>query len=287
MVAWQSAARRDHNRSGEKITFYLFFGKAGLLGESCPYVRCDSMEFINKIILGDALEILPKIPKSSVDLVLTDPPYNISRPIKIIRRRGKFGKAKEINLDFGDWDKNKIKPYDWIPLVYPILKPSGVLILFYDKKEISCIAKWLEAKFNMRVRHIGVWIKRNPPPQARKTQWQSATEFFLIATKGSGHHYNWKEGQHPDYIITALCQGKERYDHPTQKPEALAVDLIKWWSFEGDIVLDPFCGTGTFPAVAYKLNRKFIGIEKERKYYEIARKRLERLTSQAKLTSLM
>jgi len=239
----------------------------------------------SRLILGDALEVLPTLPKKSIDLVLTDPPYNISRNVKIVRNGGKFGKAKDIDLDFGEWDHGVVSPYDWIPLVYELLKPTGVLIFFYDKMEISCIAKWLERELGMKVRHIGVWRKLNPAPQARKVQWQSATEFFIIATKnhGSGHHYNWREGQHPDIIETPLCQGRERLGHPTQKPEKLIEPLIRWWSYERDAVLDPFMGVGTIPAVAKRFNRRYIGIEINEEYYNIAKERVEKVE---KLTPL-
>ena len=244
--------------------------------------------FINKVFVGDALDIMKQIPKESIDLILTDPPYNISRDIVIQRKGGKFGKAKDIVLDFGEWDKNKITPYDWIPLAYNLLTSVGVLIFFYDKMEISCLAKWLEKEFNMKVRHIGVWLKSNPVPQARKTQWMSGTEFFIIATKnhGAGHHYNYSLGQHLDYIITPICMGRERYrnpTHPTQKPEKLIEPFIKWWSFEGDVVLDPFAGTGTIPYVAYKLGRKFIAIEKDPYWANVIKERIATLKYQAKL----
>jgi len=244
---------------------------------------------INKIIHGNALTVLKKLPNNSVDAVVTDPPYNISRNTVIRRKGGKFGIAKDISLDFGEWDHNVVTPYDWVPLVYDLLKPHGVLIFFYDKMRISHLAVWLEEEFNMCVRHIGVWVKKNPAPQARKVKWMDATEFFIIATKnhGSGHHYNYKEGQHPDYIITPICQGKERYCHPTQKPEALAEPIIRWWTYPKDIVLDPFCGTGTFLVVALKMGRRFIGIEINKEYCEIALRRIKPYLQQARLTELM
>jgi site-specific DNA-methyltransferase (adenine-specific)/modification methylase len=187
-------------------------------------------DYIDKIIHGDCLKLMREIPDNSIDLVFTDPPYNISRDTVITRNGGKYGKAKPINLDFGEWDHNVITPYEWIPETYRLLKPNGVLIFFYDRMKISQLAEWLIDKFDMVVRHIGVWHKTNPAPQARKVKWQVASEFFIIATKnhGTGHHYNYREGQHHDVITTPICQGKERYDHPTQKPEALAEPIIRW-----------------------------------------------------------
>lgn len=215
------------------------------------------------ILNGDCLELADKIPDNSVDLIATDPPYNISRDTKILRRRGKFGTAQTIDLDFGDWDHHSIMPENWIPAYSKKLKDNGVFITFYDKRNISYVCDILE-ELGLVIRHVAGWHKQNPAPQARKVKWQNALELFVIATKnkGTGHHYNYEEGQGHDVITTPICQGKERLNHPTQKPEALFESIIKWWSFEGDIVLDPFAGTGTTGIVAKKLGRKYVLIEK-------------------------
>jgi len=169
---------------------------------------------------------------------------------------------------------------DWIPIVYEKLKDNGVLITFLRKRDISDMCRFLENKLNMKVRHIGVWHKKNPVPQARKVGWMNSWEAFIIATKnhGMGHHYNWKEGQMQDVITTPICQGKERTEHPTQKPIALIEPLIKWWSYEKDIILDPFCGAGTTCYVARKLNRHYIGIEIDEKWIKIAKERVNKIS---------
>ncbi len=240
---------------------------------------------INRIILGDCREVMRSLPKKCIDLLLTDPPYNISNDAEIVRNGGKFGVAKSISMNFGEWDRNVIMPNDWVPRAIETLTENGVFISFYDKRHISHLCDLLEEN-GCFIRHIGTWHKLNPAPQARKVKWQIAGEMFVIATKnkGTGHHYNYKEGQHHDVITTPICQGNERYDHPTQKPEALINPLIKWWSFEGDVVFDPFCGTGTIPAVAKKLGRRFIGVENDERYFSIAKARVDviqamRLTS--------
>ncbi len=133
----------------------------------------------------------------------------------------------------------------------------------------------------MTIRHVVAWVKSNPPPQARKVKWMDAWEPIIIATKnrGMGHHYNWKMGQHKDVIVTPICQGRERREggHPTQKPIRLIEPLIKWWSYEGDIILDPFCGSGTTCVVAKMYNRHYIGIEINPKWVEIAEQRLKKI----------
>jgi len=228
---------------------------------------------IMHLIQGDCLKVLPKLPDECVDLIVTDPPYNISKNDKIVRKGGKFGFAKDINLNFGVWDFGKIKPEDYIPEFVRLLKPCGVLVMFYDKLWLGVIGLWLENEFKFNVRHVGSWIKSNPTPQARKVKWQNGVENFIIATKnhGTGHHYNYKLGQSPDYFITSV---NYEHMHPTQKP----LDLIKWiinyWSFKGDVVLDPFLGSGTTMKACLELNRSCIGIEIEPKYIQITKERL-------------
>jgi len=225
------------------------------------------------LIHGDALKYMKTMDSESVDLILTDPPYNISKNVKITRNGGKFGKAKDIQLDFGEWDKNIISWRDYIDDFARILKPYGVLVMFYDKLEISCIAKYLQERLEFKVRNIGVWIKSNPAPQARRVKWQDGSEFFLIATKnkGTGHHYNYKLGQSPDWF---KCSVSYKHYHPTQKPDALIEWIMKYWSYPGDVVFDPFLGSGTTMVVAKKLGRDCIGVEINEKYIDIIKRRV-------------
>lgn len=238
---------------------------------------------INQVICGDCRRVMPELQdawQNKVNLIATDPPYNISNPTKIIRRGGKFGHAKTISHDFGDWDHGTVKFKDWVPLAVDLLHDHGVFISMCGKRQAGPLCDLLE-DLGLFIRHIGVWHKTNPSPQARKVKWQTASEFFVIATmnKGSGHHYNYKEGQHHDVITTPICQGKERLDHPTQKPLKLADPLIRWWSFPGDLVLDSFCGTGTFLVKAKQLGRHYIGIDSKREYCEMARRRLSQVVT--------
>ena len=233
---------------------------------------------INKVICGDCREVMRRFPNGSIDLLPTDPPYNISSDTVIKREGGKFGVAKPISMDFGAWDHGVIEPKDWVPLAVEKLKPCGVFVSLYDKRYISHLCDLLE-ELGLTIRHVAGWHKQNPAPQARKVKWQNALELFVIATKneGAGHHYNYREGQHHDVITTPICQGNERLDHPTQKPLRLADPLIRWWSFPGDIVLDPFCGTGTFLVKAKQLGRRYIGIDSRGEYCGMSRKRLSQV----------
>ena len=225
-----------------------------------------------ELIHGDSLQYMKSMSDSSVNLILTDPPYNISKKDKINRSGGKFGNYKDISMDFGEWDHSNILWIDYIDDFIRLLKDNGVLVMFYDWKNINFIMNYLESS-GMKIRDIGAWIKSNPAPQARKVKWKSGIELFFIATKnkGSGHHFNWKLGQSVNWHKHSISY---KHYHPTQKP----LDLIKWiisyWSYEGDTVLDPFLGAGTTMIAAKELNRNCIGIEIDENYVEIAKKLL-------------
>jgi len=227
----------------------------------------------NNIYMMDCIEGMKDISDGSIDLLLTDPPYNVSNKTKIIRNGGKFGKAKTLDMDFGDWDKGIIKWEDYIDEFVRLLKPNGVLIMWYDRLLLGSVGVYLQDTYNFQVRHIGSWVKSNPAPQARKVKWQTGTEMFLVATKnkGTGHHYNFGLGQSPDYYIHSVSYP---HIHPTQKP----LDVIKWqvlyWSFEGDLVLDPFLGSGTTAVACKQLGRKYIGFENNKEYFDKANIRL-------------
>jgi len=107
----------------------------------------------------------------------------------------------------------------------------------------------------------------------RKVGWQNGLEFFLVATKNhdSSHHFNYKLGQSPDYYIGSVSY---KHYHPTQKPLEMIEWIVNYWSFENDIVLDPFSGSGTTLLVCEKLNRKWIGIELEQTYCNITKQRI-------------
>lgn len=231
---------------------------------------------LNKVTHGDCFDAMQKVPKESVDLVLTDPPYNISSDTKITRNGGKFGEAETIDSDQGEWDHGDVLPRNWVPLAAETLTENGVFVSFYGAERITDLVEACEEN-GLNVKQVGAWHKTNPPPEARKVKWQSALELFVIATvnQGQGHHYNWEQGQHHNVIETPLCMGNERFDHPTQKPEKLMKPIVNYWSFPGDTVMDPFAGTGTIPAVAKKLGRDFIAVESDEKYVKWAENRLD------------
>lgn len=230
---------------------------------------------LNRVLLGDAHDALPELPAAFFDAIITDPPYNISNDTRIVRNGGKFGDTTDITNDFGDWDHGTITPASWIPLATNLLTENGVFISFYDSERITDLVDALKNE-GLTIRHVGAWHKTNPPPQVRKVKWQHSLELFVIATmnEGTGHHFNWEEGQRHDLIETPICMGNERLDHPTQKRLQAIEPLIQWWTFPGDKVLDPFCGTGTTLVAAQRLGREWLGIEINERYVSMAENRL-------------
>lgn len=227
----------------------------------------------NEIYLKDCMKGMKKIDSGSIDLILTDPPYNVSKDTKIVRNGGKYGKAKAMDLNFGEWDKNVIVWNDYIDIFVDLLTDNGVLIMWYDKLWLGCIGRYLQDEHGFQLRNMGTWVKSNPAPQARKVKWQNGTEMFIVATKnkGTGHHYNYSLGQSPDYFIHSVSFP---HLHPTQKPLEITKWQLKYWSFEKDLVLDPFLGSGTTTVASKQLGRRYIGFEKEEKYFNISKKRL-------------
>ncbi len=232
------------------------------------------------LIFGDCIEELLKLESNSVDLVLIDPPYLISRESNFKNYSdsasdelvNKYGK---LSIDFGDWDKKEL---DWDNLFkeyYRILKNGGTIIVFYDIWKSSEIKESAE-KYKFKQPRVGLWVKNNPVPINSKINYLSnSTEYFFTFTKKSKPTFNSSYDnalyQYP------ICHGKERYQHPTQKPLELIKDLIKKHSNPGDIVLDSFAGTGTTAHACILLDRKFIMIEKEEEYFNIIKDRLNKL----------
>jgi len=242
-------------------------------------------DIVNTIIQGDALEILKQIPNDSIDLIVTDPPYFISQEGNNISRRNLSSKThkrnSDIKLDFGEWDHfDDDKAFlefteNWFKECVRILKPKSWIYIFFDRKKVGYFDLLLAPKYNITSKAMFVWAKTNPTPSFRKVSWVSATEFVWVGSKGESKIKNFLT--QPEMYNYALTPNKSSYgktEHPTEKPESVIEKFIKTSSLEGDIVLDPFVGSGTTAVVCKKLNRKYIGIEISPEYAEISNNRL-------------
>ena len=255
---------------------------------------------LNHIYLGDCIEILDKeIEKNRIDLIYADPPYNLSgKPLNLIDNKT-GGPFYKMNEEWDTWDYNEyvIFTEKWISKCFNVLKAAGSLYIsctYHNIGEIIFAAKKLGFKLN----NVITWYKPNAMPSITRRTFTHATEYVCWFVKGSGWKFNYrelkelnpqrtKEGKPKqlrdffNFIELPIVQGKERLRnsngralHPTQKPEKLLEAIIIASSDKGDIVLDPFFGTGTTGVVSSRLMRKWIGIEVKENYFKIADVRL-------------
>jgi len=231
---------------------------------------------LNKIYQGDALKILKTFPDKSVDLILTDPPYNISQK-NMIFRDYRNGEKANINFDYGEWDYN----WDMIPFLEEskrVLKQYGQWLIFTSEQLFEDYRKWLA--LNGHFKQFIIWEKTNPLPQFRKCGYRQATEIIMWAYKEKPNtkeqHFNFlTQTEMINVLKYPICGGNERTKHPTQKPLRLISKLLSIHSWKNDIVLDPFLGSGTTAVACKQLHRNFIGIEKEPEYVKMAQARID------------
>ena len=234
------------------------------------------------ILKGDCFDLIKDIDSKSVDLILVDPPYFISRNSNFKNysddtSKELITKYGSMSIDFGEWDKGEL---DWDLLFkeyYRILKDSGTLIIFYDIWKSNDI-KSMADKYKFKQPRVGQWQKTNPVPVNSKLNYLSnAIEYFFTFVKSGKPTFN-SEYDNGVYRYP-ICHGKERLEHPTQKPLSLISDLIKKHSNPGDMVLDTFAGSGTTGHASILTDRKYILVEKEEKYFEIIKNRLKNLST--------
>lgn len=219
-----------------------------------------------KLYHGDSSRLLPRLASGSIDLILTDPPYNVSMEGgDILYTSGTLAQRR----DFGRWD------YEWSPDVLlresaRLLTPGGSLLSFTSDRLLS---DYCRAVPGLKYRGTRTWAKTNAPPSFRPG-YIHATEYIAwLARDGAGATWNGG-GSTLNYSQLPSCGGAERSEHPTQKPLRLIKELLRLHSNAGDMVLDPFAGSGTTLAAAKLMGRRAIGVELNERYCEIAAQRL-------------
>ena len=220
-------------------------------------------------------EFLSTIPSKSVNLILIDPPYEISRTTNFQsgEETGTDTDRFRISMDFGDWDKNFFGLEKVFKEAQRILVDGGTMICFYDLWKIETIKQYYENNKFKQIRFLE-WIKTNPVPIDSKINYlTNAREVAVLGIKKSKPTFNssYDKGIY-EYPI---CHEKGRF-HPTQKPLELMEALILKHSNEDDTVLDCFAGSGTTGVAAIKNNRKFIGCEISPEYYSQSLERLRK-----------
>lgn len=233
-----------------------------------------AIENINKalLVLGDSFQKMKEIPDSSVDLILCDPPYNLS---EYSTGNMKFDWRAEINNDVATWDLIPFNPAKLTDDFKRILKPSGNIFIFTSYNLIGKYHEVFDPLFDTF--QFMVWHKTNPVPNIRKSSFLNSCE-LIVCLWNKGHTWNFTtQNEMHNFIETPICMGKERIKepkHPTQKPLAVLEHIITIASNEGDIVFDPFMGVGSTGHAALNLSRKFIGMEIDPVYYQASVNRL-------------
>jgi site-specific DNA-methyltransferase (adenine-specific)/modification methylase len=250
------------------------------------------LDFLNKIVNGDSLKELKKIPDKTFDLVFADPPYNMQ--IGGTLRRPDSSKVEGVD---DKWDQfENFKHYDefcksWLIECKRILKDSGSIWVIGSYHNIFRLGYHLQ-DLNYWLLNDVVWRKNNPMPNFRGTRFTNAHETLIWASKNkkSKYTFNYQSlkclnddlQMRSDWVIP-ICSGKERLKkengkkvHSTQKPEALLHRIILATTNIGDAIFDPFLGTGTTAVVAKKLGRKYYGIERDKVYFKAAIERINK-----------
>lgn len=239
-----------------------------------------------QIYNGDCIKEMKKIRDNTVDLVVTDPPYNLgnfmkNRDTNLAKMRDNFfGAAGWDNLEFEDWERSMDA---FLEQTARIMKKGGSIIIFMAVIKVETIIRLAE-KHGFYYKTTGIWHKLNPMPRNMNLHFVNSTESWLYFTyKTRTGTFNNEGKMLHDFIETAVTPVSERKygKHPTQKPEQLISHFVYTLSNKGACVLDPFMGSGTTGVVCKRLDRNFIGIELDTPYYEIAKKRMEETGDEA------
>ena len=248
---------------------------------------------LNQIVSGDCIDVMNSLPENSVDLVFADPPYNL-------QLKGELHRPDNSRVDAVDdaWDRfASFKTYDeftqaWLAAARRILKPNGAIWVIGSYHNIFRVGAAIQDAGFWILNDV-VWRKSNPMPNFRGKRLTNAHETLIWASKEEASKYTFNyealkalnEGvqMRSDWVLP-ICTGHERLKdangdkaHPTQKPESLLHRVLVATTNPGDVVLDPFFGTGTTGAVAKMLGRDWIGIEREAAYREVAEERISRV----------
>ncbi|OFW98873.1 MAG: modification methylase [Alphaproteobacteria bacterium RIFCSPHIGHO2_12_FULL_63_12] len=245
---------------------------------------------MDKILAGDSIEVLRSLPDNFADLVFADPPYNLQLGGELTRPDNSRVDGVDDEWDrfesFGDYDRFT---RDWLTEARRILKPDGAIWVIGSYHNIFRVGACLQ-DIGFWLLNDVVWVKANPMPNFRGTRFTNAHETLIWASKSKESrptfNYSALKTANDDLQMRSdwflpLCTGNERLKgasgskvHPTQKPEALLYRVMLATTNPGDIVVDPFFGSGTTGAVAKMLGRHFIGIDRDKDYIAAAAKRI-------------
>jgi modification methylase len=245
---------------------------------------------LDQILKGDCIAKLKSLPDASVDMVFADPPYNLQLGGDLFRPEG--GRVDAVDNEWDQFDSYAAYDAfcrDWLRECRRILKPTGTIWVIGSYHNIFRVGALMQDQGFWILNDI-VWRKANPMPNFKGTRFTNAHETMVWASQGEKARYTFNyramktlndEIQMRSDWVLPICAGQERLKrngtkaHPTQKPEALLYRVLLSCTKPGDVVVDPFFGTGTTGAVAKRLGRRWIGIERETAYIEVAQERID------------
>jgi DNA modification methylase len=260
----------------------------------------------DQIILGNCNEVLKTFPEKSVEVIFADPPYNLQLEKELWRPNATRVKGVEETWDqFSSFEAYDVFTLEWMKECRRILKDSGTIWVIGSYHNIFRVGRIMQ-DLGFWILNDIVWIKNNPMPNFRGVRFTNAHETLIWAQKYKGKRYTFnyramksinRENDQASNVQMrsdwklSLCTGKERLKidgekaHPTQKPEALLERVILSSTKPGDIILDPFFGSGTTGAVAKRLSRHWIGIEADASYVKIAQQRIDAIVENPELVN--
>lgn len=269
----------------DAVNFYVSEETATYEKEKPYTVFYKDIEHSVRLLKGDCIDTMNLAKENSVDMIFADPPYFLSNG-GITCHAGKM-----VSVNKGKWDKSKgvVENHqfnlEWLKACQRVLKPNGTIWVSGTTHIIYSIGFAMQ-ELGFKILNDIVWYKRNAPPNLSCRYFTHSTEIVLWAAKNdkSKHLFNYahmkqiNEGKQMRNVweISSPAHAEKVFGkHPTQKPVDLLKRIILASTNEGDLVLDPFCGSSTTGVASLLLNRKYVGIDLEEAYLEVSRKRLE------------
>jgi site-specific DNA-methyltransferase (adenine-specific) len=234
---------------------------------------------INKVYNIDCLAGLKKMKDESVDLIFTDPPYFQYRAKNVKGLKNHKDVVTEFEFDLYKTEEEYLAFLEEVVVeCFRVAKPGAAGYLFCGDDFVSYINKIIE-KTGFQFRKVIHWHKTNPFPAIyTRKMYSNSMELIVHFSKGTPKTWNHKEvNKMHNFIETPICMGKERKAHKTQKPLKVCIPFIEISSNEGDLILDPFMGSGSTAVAAQKLGRNYIGFERSKEYCDIIKERLREL----------
>ncbi len=288
---------KSYNKTNEdSLDFYISENTASYNNnDKKPFkIYYDNPEHSVRLLKGDCIAILNQARENSVNMIFADPPYFLSNG-GITCHAGKM-----VSVNKGKWDKSKgVKEnhkftLEWLKACQHILKHNGTIWVSGTTHIIYSVGYAMQ-ELGFKILNDIIWFKRNAPPNLSCRYFTHSTEIVLWAAKNekSKHYFNYK-------LMKSMNQGKQMRNvweisappaeekkfgkHPTQKPVELLTRILLASTKEGDLVLDPFCGSSTTGVSALLLNRKYVGIDLEEEYLELSKKRIEHTIKEKQMT---